>query len=351
MLLDVNDKALTQEYDDFIAQSEFGNFYQSRQWSEVKNNWKRHYFYIREEGEIRAAMSVLSVTDSVAGKDFFYASRGPVCDLYDLNTVKALIEEVREYALEHNGFLLRVDPEVKHDEELVSQYAKEGLHFLKNPALTSQPLMSLILELKGRSADEILMDLTKGTRYEIRTSYRRGVEPYVGERSDLELFYKFMVEMSERQSIGHRPLDYFKRVYDAYGETSRLHFARYEGELIAAVLLIGFNKTLTYLYGADPIYVKQNQSAQLQFENIKHAVEKGYDYYDMGGIFSTDIDDGLYKFKQKFTENNIVSWIGNLDIVLDQGAYDKYYSHHMERYDWTKTDVSKEDILKKYPRP
>ena len=59
MLLDINDKKLTQEYDDFIGRSEFGNFYQSRQWSEIKNNWKHHYFYLKDQGEIRAAMSVL----------------------------------------------------------------------------------------------------------------------------------------------------------------------------------------------------------------------------------------------------------------------------------------------------
>ncbi len=344
MLLDINDKKLTQEYDDFIGRSEFGNFYQSRQWSEIKNNWKHHYFYLKDQGEIRAAMSVLSVTDSVAGKEFFYAPRGPVCDLADLETVTSIIEEVKAYAALHNGFLLRIDPEVEHDDELVSRYAQAGLHFLKNPALSSQPLMSLILSFNGRSADEILADFDKNTRYEIRSSYRRNVETYLGTRADLETFYGFMVEMSESKAIGHRPLDYFQRVYDSYSDTSRLHFARYDGEPIAGAMLIGFNKTLTYLYGADPIHVRQNQSAQIQFENIKYAIAAGYEKYDLGGIFTTDINDGLYRFKRKFADNKVVHWIGNLDIVLDQAAYDKYYTHHMDRFDWSKVDVSREEV-------
>ena len=344
MLLDVNDKKLTQEYDDFIARSTYGNFYQSRQWSEIKNNWKRHYFYLKDQGEIRAAMSVLSVSDSLAGKEFFYAPRGPVCDLADLETVTTLIDEVKAYAALNNGFLLRIDPEVEDDEELVRRYAQAGFNFLKNPAMSSQPLMSLILKINGRSADEILADFDKNTRYEVRSSYRRNVEPFVGTRDDLETFYQFMVEMSESKSIGHRPLDYFQRVYDVYSDTSRLHFASYEGELIAGAMLIGFNKTLTYLYGADPIHVRQNQSAQIQFENIKYAVAEGYDYYDLGGIFTTDINDGLFRFKRKFADHKIVHWIGILDIVLDQEAYNKYYTHHMDRFDWSKVDVSREEV-------
>ncbi|HHU07687.1 MAG TPA: aminoacyltransferase [Clostridiaceae bacterium] len=350
MLLDANDRQLVQKYDDFIAQSEFGNFYQSRQWSKVKDNWKPCYFYLMDHGEITAALSVMSIQDSVAGKEFFYAPRGPVCDLRDLDTVSALIDEVREYALKNNGFLLRLDPEVAHEDELVRQYAKEDLHFLKNPALTSQPLMSLILEIRGRSAEEVLSDFSKSTRKEIRSSYRHGVKFHVGQRSDLETFHKFLVEMSEKKKIGYRPLDYFVRVYDVFGEKSRLYFASYADELIAGGLMIGFNKTLTGLYRADPIHVNKNQSAQMQFENIKYAIDEGYGFYDLGGIYTTDINDGLYKFKQKFTENNVVHWIGNLDIVLDQEAYDKYYTHHMERFDWSKVDVSKENILKEYPR-
>ena len=344
MLLDINDKKLTQEYDDFIGRSEFGNFYQSRQWSEIKNNWKHHYFYLKDQGEIRAAMSVLSVTDSVAGKEFFYAPRGPVCDLADLETVTSIIEEVKAYAASHNGFLLRIDPEVEHDDELVSRYAQAGLHFLKNPALSSQPLMSLILSFNGRSADDILADFDKNTRYEIRSSYRRNVETYLGTRADLETFYEFMVEMSESKAIGHRPLDYFQRVYDSYSDTSRLHFARYDGEPVAGAMLIGFNNTLTYRYRADPILVRQNQSAQIQFENIKYAIAAGYEKYDLGGIFTTDINDGLYRFKRKFADNKVVHWIGNLDIVLDRAAYDKYYTHHMDRFDWSKVDVSREEV-------
>ncbi|MDD2426684.1 MAG: peptidoglycan bridge formation glycyltransferase FemA/FemB family protein [Eubacteriales bacterium] len=346
MLLDVNNIVLTKEYDDFIARSDFGNFYQSRQWSEVKNTWKHYYFYLKDQGEICAAMSVLSISDSIAGKEFFYAPRGPVCDLHDLKTARTLIEEVKEFASKSNAFLLRIDPEVAHDDELVSQYANEGLHFSKNPALTSQPLMSLILEIKGRSAAEILWDFDKGTRYEIRSSYRKGVEPYVGGREDMEAFYKLIVEMSENKSIGHRPLDYYYRIYDSYSKTSRLHFARFEDELQAGAMLIGCNRTLTYLYGADPLHIKKNQSALIQFENITHAINAGYDFYDMGGIFSCDINDGLYQFKRKFTEDNIVHWIGNLDIVLDQEAYKKYYAYHMEHFDWSIVDVSKEEFEK-----
>lgn len=51
MLLDVNDEKLTQEYDDFIAQSDYGNFFQSRQWSEVKKQLGTSFLLFKATGE------------------------------------------------------------------------------------------------------------------------------------------------------------------------------------------------------------------------------------------------------------------------------------------------------------
>lgn len=45
----------------------------------------------------------------------------------------------------------------------------------------------------------------------------------------------------------------------------------------------------------------------------------------MGGIFHIDEDNGLYHFKRKFTEDNIVHWIGNIDRVIDAEKYELFH--------------------------
>ncbi|ADH91927.1 lipid II:glycine glycyltransferase FemX [Arcanobacterium haemolyticum] len=325
MLLDINDPVLTERFDSFIATSPYGNLLQTRAWAQVKAGWDSHYFYHETDGEIDATLSVLSVMDSRFGGRLYYAPRGPVCDLNRIDAVTQLITEAEEYAREHEGFLLRVDPGVPDDEALRETYATAGFPIARDPGNTTQPLMSLVLEINGRTPEQLLADLSKNTRKNVRKSYRLGVTNRVGGREDLPEFYRLFEMMNKHHGISYRPYEYFERLYDAFEDHVRLSFSMYEGRAITTSFLVTFGRTANALYGADSHEFQIGQSYQINYEEISYAAEQGCDFYDMGGIFHTDEENGLYHFKRKFTEDNVINWIGNIDRVVDQEKYDKFH--------------------------
>ena len=96
MQLDLTNKEAVEKYNEFVRNSDYGSLMQDIGWSIVKNTWKNAYFYIEENGEIVGALSVIYIHDSSVDSNFYYAPRGPVCDINNIELVKKLIEEARD---------------------------------------------------------------------------------------------------------------------------------------------------------------------------------------------------------------------------------------------------------------
>lgn len=325
MKLDTSNLDLVKKYNDFVRNSPYGHHMQDTHWSIVKNTWKSVYFYKEKDGQIIAALSIIYIHDSKVDSNFYYAPRGPVCDLNDIDLVKSLIDEASEYIREKGGFLLRLDPEYVYDEELTEKYRKEGLIFVRDHASCSQPLRSLILDINGRDIDEIFKNFSKNTRKHIRSSYRNDIVTTKYGRERLDDFYETIRVMAERAGIGHRDKAYFERLFDAYGDDIRMTFSELDGEVLCVSMMICYGKKCFAIYGAsNNKHRNMNQNYQINYEEAKYAADNAYEEYDMGGIFSVDEDDGLYGFKKKFTEDNVKNRIGELDIIFDKEKYLKF---------------------------
>lgn len=332
MKLDLNQKKDVERFRAFTKYSPYANQFQTLEWAGVKNNWNHDAFYLEKEGEIDAAIVVLSIEEYHTKKPFFYAPRGPVCDLHDIDRFEELIGEVAAYAKSKGAFLLRMDPLVIDDPELVELYRSRGYTFETDPALATQPAANTTLAIGGRSADEVLADYSKSTRKSIRFAYRQGFEIEIGTREDIESFYALDVLMCEKKGIGYRNKEYLYRLWDAFPENTRLSFVLDEGKRICCSWLIDWNGRGFAILGADPIFVSKNQSYFLNFEEVKYCIEKGLSYYDLGGVFSEDMNDGLFYFKQKFSDGYVERWIGALDIVFAPDAYALYREKNQEAY-------------------
>ncbi|WP_276881126.1 lipid II:glycine glycyltransferase FemX [Anaerococcus tetradius] len=325
MILDKNNPDLVKKYNDFIKNSEYGNFMQDMRWANIKANWNSVYFYVEEEGEIKGALSVIYIRDGKVGKNFFYATRGPVADLHDIDLVKKLIGEASDFARKNDGFLLRIDPLVRFDEKLVKLYEDEGIVIRHDKTTSSQPLLNMVLDIKGRDAEEIFANFSKNTRKHTRKSYRDGIVTKELGEEGVDILYKQVVETAERAGINHRPYEYFKALYDNYKDEIRLSACFYEDDALCSSMLICYgNRALALYGGSSDEHKDMGQNYQINYEEVKYASENDYAYYDMGGIFEADDSDGLYSFKRKFTEENVENLIGEIDIVLDDKLYEEY---------------------------
>ena len=252
-ILQQNDAAAVARYTEFVTRSPWGNLMQDRGWAHVKKGWVGEQVYLEQNGEITAAMSII-FAPAVAGRTLAYAPRGPVCDPYDTETIAALMREAAPALKKRRAFLLRFDPETPYTDELIAKYEKLGLRCrARNCGLHDQiqPRFNMFLPLEGKTLEELMPAFGEKTRYNIRLSARKGVTTRWAGAEELETFFRIYLETCERDGIGHRPLDYFQRMLEAYGpERCRICLAEYEGEPLAAAIALHYGRKVFYIYGA-----------------------------------------------------------------------------------------------------
>ena len=74
----------------------------------------------------------------------------------------------------------------------------------------------MFLPLEGKTLEELMPAFGEKTRYNIRLSARKGVTTRWAGAEELETFFRIYLETCERDGIGHRPLDYFQRMLEAW---------------------------------------------------------------------------------------------------------------------------------------
>lgn len=324
------DKKNVQEvarYTAFVQNSPYGNALQDLGWTKVKRNWKNEQVYLEENGEIVAAMSILFQT--VIGKNTMaYASRGPVCDPYDIELVKRLIEEAKPALKAHHAIFLRLDPEVNYDEKLDQLYKEAGFRVRNKgfgKAELIQPRFNMILPLQGKQLEELMPGFSSKTRYNIRLSERKGITTaYYHDETALKTFYDIYRITTERDQIGHRPYWYFEEMMNAYDEDHfRIYISSHEGQPLSAAIAINYGKKMWYLYGASS-NEKRNlmPNYSMQKGMIEWGIECGCELYDFGGVYQLDSSDGLYHFKEGFCrEHGVTEFIGEMDQVYKPLSY------------------------------
>lgn len=338
-ILDKSNKDLIKKYEEFVETSSYGKYMQSMNWANVKNNWESDYVYIEENDDIIAAISILSVKNS-DGYSFSYASRGPVCDFNDIDMVKRLIEESKPVLEKHNSFLLRMDPEVIFDKEILKRYHSEGLNLVtyEDPHAKefSNPPYNVIFRFvrdgELMSEEDIITKFNSSTRNCVRKSYRNGVHTEFLTKDDprfveyLDGFYELIETTSNRQDIAYRPKEYFQRLFDNYDDVKLFRALTEDNQLASSSIIVSFNNKSYYLYAGNNFDFKNLYSGyQIIYESMLYAYRNGYEEYDFGGIYGIDNSDHLYNFKTNFArDEGHTRYIGDLDIVINEEQYKKF---------------------------
>ena len=331
-ILDKNDSAKVQEYEDFIKNSPYSNAMQDMSWAKVKNNWINEYVYLEENGKIRAAMSVLGIK-AIDDKMFLYAPRGPVCDFYDIETTKKLIDEAKPLFEKYNAFLLRMDPCVQNDQDLVKKYRDQGFTFRSDGEdihSFSNPRYEIMLTVEGKSEEDLMAGFSSMTRRHIRTAIKAGVSTrWSRSQEDLDTFYALTEIMANRHGITYRPKEYFERLLAAFPQIE-ICTCEYEGEPIASMIAFPYKDTLWYIYGAtQTMRGKISPGYICIWDLIQRAKKLNLKKFNMGGVYSLSVDDGLYFFKYGFCKaDEPCLWIGDLDVVIDDDAYSKFINRN-----------------------
>lgn len=322
------------EFNQFVASHPYGTLMQAPAWAHVKNTWTADYVILRDEaGAIKAGMQILSINNPVGGA-LLYANRGPVMDPQDLDSFDQLMAQSQQVIEARNGFLLRLDPAFRYDADLLSALRAKGYQVASTEVedkhyFTNSPL-TMMLDLRGKSFDDVLAGFSSRFRGKLNKSYRNGVStrfvPGSSEEASqaMDIFYSLYEITGARQGFGIRPKDYYWRILEGFADCAYVAItSSAEGEPLAATLLVNYGHKSMYLFAASSNELRQfNPSVQLNVECIKFAVEHGLSEYDMGALWSLSMDDGLYRFKREICgDDGAVEYLGEIDIVADSEKY------------------------------
>ena len=329
-VLDKNNKELVEKYKEFISTHERTSALQDLNWSYVKKGWIGEAVYVEKSGIITAAASFI-IRKFIGNYTIMYAPRGPVCDIYDVSLVNELIKEAEPLVKKYNAYVIKFDPEVKTDNKLISMYKNSGYKVRTAKTGNSeliQPVYNMILNIEGKTEEEVFKGYSEKTRYNIRVAEKKNIEvTYSRNIDDLKTFFELSEITIKRDKIAGRRYDYYERILEAFDESHlRIYLAKYEGEPLSGALSLKYGQKVFYIYGASS-NEKRNYMPNylLQHEMIKWAIENNLKEYDFGGVYNLTKEDGLYKFKEGFCrQEGVTTFLGEIDKVYNRKIYFVY---------------------------
>ena len=151
-LLEEKDK---EKYKEFLESNPRCNFQQSLEWGNVKTSWKKEVILSEDEnGNIRGSLCVWIRKIPIFG-NIMYSARGPVCDIYNEEVIKDIVEGAKALAKKYNAFVLRIEPDIlKSDEDFRNIALKYGFKIKddsKDFKDEIQPRFVFRLNLKGKT--------------------------------------------------------------------------------------------------------------------------------------------------------------------------------------------------------
>ncbi|MDR2660884.1 MAG: peptidoglycan bridge formation glycyltransferase FemA/FemB family protein [Lactobacillaceae bacterium] len=333
-VLDEDNIQKVQEYRDFVINSNHGVVTQDIMWSKVKKNWGHLFLYDENQsGSIVATMAILTI-EAVPGFLLAYVPKGPlVADYLDVDLINKFVSKAIK-RLPKNVFLIRMDPEIEYSDELNQKYIDAGYQ-MRNRQLTKmheniQPRLNMRLDLRNIESSSLLMDnFSKNGRRNVRKSLQNNLETKIGDSQELlDDFYTLHEMMAQYHGISYRPKNYFQAIRDNLSNQNllKIYVSYVDGQPAEAMVTLDYGvKTWMIYAGLNRELSESGAAYKNRWEWLNYALKNRYSFADFGGIDHVGDDDGLYTNKRLFLgEQKPIEYIGEIDKVLNQEAYNEY---------------------------
>lgn len=253
--------------------------------------------------------------------------------------MERLIEEARK----RRANWIRIEPQT---EEMLEMIRKEvgTLRLTQSGNLTitkaphdMQPRETFVMD-NTPSLEALLSGMKPKTRYNIGLAEKKGVKVFATrDEKYKQAFLDLIVATADRKEIMPHPRVYYEKFFtDLPEDMCQLFVAEYEGDVLAANLLITYGTRAVYLHGGSGNKHRDVMAPYLlQWEQIQYAKEKGCTEYDFGGIRTQPITNnqkpitsdwsGITRFKMGFSpETQPTVFPGAYDIILNRPKYAFY---------------------------
>lgn len=292
------------EWRKFLDERRPHTFLQSWEWGEFSRGlnseiWRLGVF----DGEKLEGTALAIKVDARRGK-FLFVPHGPIIDWKNGEAFNLLLGELKKIAKAENAAFIRVAPADKKSEEGIEVLQRAG--FRPSPIHTHAEL-SWRLDLSP-SEEELLKNMRKQTRYSIQKADKDGVVVEMSEEpKDSAKFYELYDATAKEQKFHPFSREYIEKEFNAFlpSGNAEFFFARHNGEIISAAMIIFSKHEAFYHHGASlKKYPQLTASHLLQWEVILEAKRRGCLAYNFWGISPPEDQKhpwtGLSLFKRGF---------------------------------------------------
>lgn len=268
--------------------------FQSWLWGDVlaarrEKMWRLGLF---EESTL-VGIALVTLVSAKRGR-FLHVRHGPI--LKDGKKIwEVMLNHLRKMATEEHVWFIRVSPLVK---DLPSD-----LGFVPSPIHAMDAEVCWVLDLDA-SEEELLTNMRKTTRYEIRRAQKLGVTIEKSTNlKDISFFRELYKETSTRHGfVPHTGIEEEFKIFIRQNN-ALLFLGEYQGHVLAATIILFSGKQAIYHHSASiPSHVPVNYL--LQWEAIKEAKKRGMKVYNFWGIAPENKPNhpwaGLTLFKKGF---------------------------------------------------
>jgi len=305
------------KWDKFVQQNSAGSFLQSWEWGEfVASQKEKIWRFAAVEGDTWKAVFLVAMSRLKLNQKILDLPRGPVIEDSEIEILPEILKTIDELAQKESAVVVQLDP-LLNEKKWAEILDKNG--FAKAEQ-NLQPRHTLILDIR-KPEEELLNQMHQKTRYNIRLAEKKGVDIIV-DNGMFKEFFELLKKTMARQEIKMFSKDYFQKILQV--PFVKLYLAKYEGKIIAANIMVFWNDTATYLFGASDHEYRQIMAPYLlQWRAIEDAKKTQLLFYDFWGAAPKDAKGqeekwfGFTRFKMGFSPD--------AELTEYLGTYEKVY--------------------------
>ncbi len=282
-------------WDEFVAQVPGGTIYHSSAWSSILTSSYGFQPIMltleSENGDIRGILPLHLVASRLTGRRLVSLpctnAAGPLC--VPGVDPRPLIDAAIRLTHDHQCRYLELRGQPTREPTEIA--GLQTLRYYGTFLLDLQPSIAGVQDRFDRRAKRGIARASR-SRLQVRLA---------DDPSAVRQFYGLNVLTRRKHGVPPQPLRFFEILWEQLRPQGAVEIlmAEYEGQVIAAIVLLVFRETAIYAYGAsDQSYLRFAPNHALFDAAIAWAVERGYRYFDFGR--TAPDNQGLMEFKRQW---------------------------------------------------
>ncbi len=295
------------------------NFLQSPEWKKM-NDLIGHKTIIETFGD--DGWCLMIIKNAKRGR-YLEIPGGPLINWQDEAKVQKVFAKIREIAGREKCVFVRVRPQLIKD--------AQNLTLLKELGMRIAPMHlhaehTVIIDL-DKSEDQLLANMRRQTRYEVRRAGKLGMKVEWGDSESLyKEFHAVQAETAARQNFIPPDINTLLAEREAFGKNARIYVAEDSaGQKVAYGLILRSGNEAEYFEAASTeLNHKLPGAYALQWQVIRDLKALGIKKYNLWGIAPPGEKNhryaGVTTFKTGFG-GKIVEFVPAHDIIINRSRY------------------------------